>query len=378
MSTVALVTSIGYSVPNFRATLIRALVERGVRVLAMAPDYDDPLRARVRDLGAEPIDISLQRAGLMPSRDLVDAAGLWRHFRQYRPDAVLNYFAKPVIYGGLAARAAGVPRRIAMLEGLGYIFGEDAGTSVKRRLVRQLAEQMYRVALATADRTVFLNREDRALFVERGIVRPDRAINIGGVGVHLPDYPVTPPPTSPITFLLMARLLREKGVVEYVEAARLVKRSRPDVRFVLLGGPDLNPTGLTEDEVGQWVREGVIEWPGHVDDVRNWVARSSVFVLPSFYREGVPRSIQEAMAMGRPIITTDQVGCRDTVEPGVNGFLVPMRAVEPLAEAMLRFVERPNLIATMGAASRRLAEERFDVARTDRLLIDLLLGTAIP
>lgn len=374
MKTVALVTSIGYSVPNFRATLIERLVERGARVLAMAPDFDDRLRDRVRALGAEPIDISLERAGMAPARDLADAARLWHLFRRHRPDAVLNYFVKPVIWGGLAAAAARVPRRVAMLEGLGYLFGEDGAASFKRRLARGAAERLYRAALATADRTLFLNEEDRALFVRRRIVDPARSLNIGGVGVRLSDYAPGPGPTGGVTFLLMARLLREKGIVEYVEAARLVKRTHPEARFVLLGGVDLNPTALSAAEIREWVDQGLVEWPGHVDDVRDWVARASVFVLPSFYREGVPRSTQEAMAMGKPIITTDQVGCRDTVEPGVNGFLVPPRGVEPLAAAMRRFVEEPRLIARMGAESRRLAEERFDVARTDRLLTDLLLG----
>lgn len=374
MTTVALMTSIAYSLPNFRRTLIEALVARGVRVLALAPDYDERVRARVSALGAEPINISLARAGVAPGRDVADTARLWRLFRTTRPDALLAYFAKPVIYGIIAAAAAGVPRRIAMLEGLGYIFADDGARSVKRRAIRRISETLYRPALALTDSTVFLNQEDRALFVERGLVKPEKAINIGGVGVKLDDYQASPGPTDPVTFILAARLLREKGVIEYVEAARLVKARRPDTRFVLLGGPDLNPTGLTPAEVQAWVDEGTIEWPGHVDDVRDRVAGASVFVLPSFYREGVPRSIQEAMALGKPIITTDQVGCRDTVEEGVNGFLVPQRQIVPLAEAMMRFVDQPALTTAMGAASRRMAEERYDVARTDRLLIDLLLG----
>lgn len=372
--TVALLTSIAYSLPNFRGTLIEALVARGHRVLAMAPDYDDRVRARVAALGAEPVDVSLARAGLSPARDAADMVRLARLFRADRPDALLAYFAKPVIYGTLAAALAGVPRRITMLEGLGYIFADDGAASAKRRAVRLVSETLYRPALALSDKTIFLNEEDRALFVGRGLVRGDKALNIGGVGVRLRDYTPTPGPTDPVSFILACRLVREKGVVEFVEAARLVKARAPHVRFVLLGGEDLNPNGLKAGEVQGWVDEGLIKWPGHVDDVRDWIGRASVFVLPSFYREGVPRSIQEAMAMGKPIVTTDQVGCRDTVVEGVNGYLVPQRQAAPLAEALMRFVERPDRIATMGAASRRMAEERYDVHRTDDLLIDLLLG----
>lgn len=372
--TIALLTSIAFSLPNFRGTLIEALVARGHRVLAMAPDYDDRVRARVRVLGAEPVDVSLSRAGISPARDAADTARLLRRFRADKPDALLAYFAKPVIYGTLAAAMAGVPRRITMLEGLGYVFADDGEASAKRRAIRLVSETLYRPALALSAKTVFLNEEDRALFVQRGLVDRDKALNIGGVGVRLSDYRVVPGPTDPVTFVLACRLVREKGVVEFVEAARLVKARAPATRFVLLGGEDLNPNGLKAAEVQAWVDEGLIEWPGHVDDVRRWIEQASVFVLPSYYREGVPRSIQEAMAMGKPIVTTDQVGCRDTVEQGVNGYLAPQRQVTPLAEALMRFVDRPELIASMGAASRRMAEERYDVRRTDDLLIDLLLG----
>ncbi len=373
MTRVALTTSIAYSLPNFRSTLIEALVARGADVFALAPDYDDRTRDRVRALGAAPVDISLQRAGFNPLRDVRDAKRLRTLLTDLRPDAILSYFAKPVIYGTLAAAAARVPRRIAMIEGLGYVFAAD-GVSVKRRALRFATEAMYRAALRQADRVLFLNDDDLQHFVSRKIVSQRKASNIGGVGVALDHFPPTPPQTDPATFLLMARLLREKGVGEYVEAARLLKREFPRARFILLGGFDPNPGSIRPDEVAGWVRDGLIEWPGHVEDVRPWIAGASAFVLPSFYREGVPRSIQEAMAMAKPIITTDHVGCRDTVDDGVNGFLVPTRDVASLAAAMRCLIVEPGLIEPMGIASRRLAEERFDARRTDHLLADLLLG----
>lgn len=378
MTTVALVTSIAYSLPNFRGSLIRELAGRGARVLALAPDYDDSVRARVRALGAEPVDFSMERAGMRPVRDVADTVRLWALLRRLKPDAVLNYFAKPVIYGGFAAAAARVPRRIAMVEGLGYVFADHGAASRSRRALRTATETLYRGALATADTTLFLNEDDRSLFVARGIVAADKACNIGGVGVVMDDFTATAPRTKPVSFLLMARLLREKGIGEFVAAARRLRADYPAARFVLLGGLDPNPGGFTHDEVAGWVREGAVEWPGHVDDVRPFVADASVFVLPSYYREGVPRSIQEAMAMGKPIVTTDNVGCRDTVEEGANGFLVPPRDVAALTAAMRRFLDDPGLIAPFGAASRALAEQRFDARRTDRLLADLLLGKARP
>jgi glycosyltransferase involved in cell wall biosynthesis len=172
--------------------------------------------------------------------------------------------------------------------------------------------------------------------------------------------------------LFAGRLLREKGVLEFVEAARRIKAKYPETRFIVLGGLDTNPGAIPRKKVEGWVKEGLIEWPGHVADVRPYLAQASVFVLPSYYREGVPRSIQEAMAMARPIITTDAPGCRETVIQGVNGFLVPVRDVDALVSAMERFINEPELIERMGKESRRIAEERFDVHKINRVLLEAM------
>lgn len=369
---VAFITNGALSLTNFRGTLIAGLVRDGVRVFGLAPDFDDAQRARLRALGAEPVDIDMARAGTNPLREAWSTIGLWRTLRRLSPDAVFCYFFKPVIYGTLAASFARVPRRIAMIEGLGYVFAGEGG--IKRRALRAVTERLVRMATKRADRVVFCNPVDVADFVSAQLVDPAKAIDIGGIGVDLGDFPLVVPVTQPITFLLMARLLREKGVSEFAAAAAQVKRRHPTARFVLLGGLDPNPGGISRDEVEDWVRQGAIEWHGHVDDVRGSIAASSVFVLPSYYREGVPRSIQEAMAMGRAIITTDNVGCRDTVDDGVNGYLVPMRSIDALAEAMQRFIDEPALVERMGRESRRLAEERFDVRVKDAILRTLILG----
>src|SRR5690606_30973703 len=188
-------------------------------------------------------------------------------------------------------------------------------------LLRTTVLKLYAFALARAERVIFQNRDDLNEFTDAGVVSQDKAVNAGGTGVDLQEWPLSPPVTKPVTFLLAARLLREKGILEYVEAARTIKARYPEVRFILLGGLDTNPGGISAAEVHSWVEEGVLEWPCHVK-VKPWFEQMSVFVLPS-YREGVPRSTQEAMAMGRPVITTDAPGCRETVEHGVNGFLVP-------------------------------------------------------
>lgn len=371
MRRLAIISNQAFSLVNFRGYLIRELVAAGIEVHALAPDYDDRFRAAVRALGAVPMDFSLVRTGMNPLRDGLDLLRLTNLLRRIRPDATLGYFIKPVIYGTIAAWLAGVPRRYALIEGLGYVFTESGAKESWRRVVLcWIVSALYRAALKRAERVFFLNDDDISEFVEKGIVDQDKTVKLGGIGVDLDEWRPLPPSMQPLTFLLAARLLREKGIVEYAEAARRVKRRYPNIRFVLLGGLDPNPGGLTQSEVEEWVREGLLEWPGHVD-VKPWLAQTSVYVLPS-YREGVPRSTQEAMAMGRPVITTDAPGCRETVEHGRNGFLVPVRDPRALAEAMLRFIEQPELIESMGRESRRMAEERFDVYKVNAVMLQAM------
>jgi glycosyltransferase involved in cell wall biosynthesis len=373
--TIALIAHHAGSLLNFRGDWIRGLCASGARVLCLAPDYRDEDRVAVRRLGAEPIDYGLQRTGMNPVRDLRDAWALMSLLRRLRPDVTFAFSTKPVIYGTLAAWAARVPRRVAMIEGAGFVFTDgDRPLGWKRRVLRRAVGWLYRLALSRAHRVIFLNPDDRREFVERGLAPAGRTVVLGGIGVDLDVWALAPPVREPVTFLLVARLLREKGIVEYVEAAREVRSRNPGVRFLLLGGLDTNPGGLERTEVQSWVDEGILEWPGHVE-VRPWLARASVFVLPS-WREGVPRSTQEAMAMGRPVITTDAPGCRETIEDGVNGYRVPVRDTHALVQAMLRFVQDPDRIESMGVASRRLAEERFDVRRVNARLSEWLRDAA--
>jgi len=373
MPTLALITSHAPSLRWFRAPLIRAVRERGVSVVALAPNFDEDTRAAVRALGAIPVDCAMSRAGMNPVRDAWNTWKLTRLLRQLGPDVTLGYFIKPVIFGSLAARWAGVPNRFAMVEGLGFVFTEEAREfPLGRRLLKRLVMYLYKVGLSCADRVIFLNSDDQAELVSAGLLPVDKGFLLGGIGVDLALWQAAPPVLEPVTFLLVARLLREKGIEQYAQAARMIKQRYPEVRFILLGGVDENPGSITRADVQVWVDQGTLEWHGHVA-VRPWLERTSVYVLPS-YREGVPVSTQEAMAVGRPIITTDVPGCRETVIDGVNGFLVPVRNPEALAEKMLIFIEQPQLIASMGQASRRIAEERFDAHKASQRLTDLMLG----
>ena len=357
---IAVVAQNAGSLSNFRGPLLAALLSRGHHVLAFAPDFTEESRAAMHKLGVQPIDWPLSRTGMNPLRDLGSIISLWRLLRLHRPDVTLGCMIKPVIYGTLAACLAGVPRRYAMIEGLGYAFTADQGAGARRRIARLLAALLYRVALRLVERVIFLNPDDRAEFVDGGLVRADRAVVLGGIGLDLDEWSYAAPPEKPVTFLMVGRILRDKGVEDYVSAARIVAQDCPGARFILLGPADDNPTGIPASTVKAWVSQGLIEWPGH-GDVRPWFGRASVFVLPSYYREGVPRTAQEAMALGLPVITTNVPGCRETVVDGVNGFLVPPRDPETLARAMRHFIEHPEDIVPMGMEGRRLAEERFDV-----------------
>lgn len=361
---------------DFRGALMQAMTAHGHEVLALAPGLDAATRSKLSAMGVQPVEISLSRTGMNPLSDLRDVISLYAQLRRLKPQVVFAYTIKPVIYGTFAATLARVPRRFALVTGLGYVFSDAA--SPRNRIVQKVAQQFYRIALRRAEAVFVQNPDDADELVARGIVPRDKIVQVNGSGVDLVTWPLMDLPEGPVTFALAARLLGEKGVREYVAAARQVKARYPEVRFLLLGMLDTNPSAIGRTEVESWVAEGIVEWPGHVD-VRPWLAQTSVYVLPS-YREGVPRSTQEAMAAGRPVITTDAPGCRETVIDGENGFLVPPRDVESLATAMLNFVENPAQIPVMGRNSRRLAEARFDVGAVNERMLSVmgLDGTALP
>jgi len=368
---VAIISNHAPTIVSFRGALIRSLVQRGAEVWVLAPDYTPEIRAAVAELGATSIDYPLNRTGMNPLQDVRTLLALARILRRLRPDVVMPYTIKPVIYGTLAAAIASVPKRIALIEGLGYVFVDTPCPPLRVRFIRPFIKSLYRLALRRAQTVLFLNPDDMNEFLQARIVKPSQALLLGGIGVDLEHWQPAPPVLEPITFTLAARLIREKGIAEFTEAARLIKTRYSNTRFLLLGGLDTNPGALTQQEVEAWAQQGILEWLGHVPDVRPYFAQTSVYVLPS-YREGLPRSTQEAMAMARAIITTDAPGCRETVVHGVNGFLVPPRDVQALAAAMERFILQPELIITMGQASRKLAEERFDVHKINRLILQAM------
>lgn len=357
-----------------RGDLIRAMQEAGHEVHSLVPDYD--LLPEIEELGIEWQTVGLRRTGVNPVADAASIRELYRKIRGIRPDKVYAYTIKPVVYGVPAARWAGVPEVYAMITGMGYLF---TGESPKQRLLRAVASRLYRYALARTDAVFFQNPDDRALFEELGILgRSVRPVMVNGSGVHTDRFALAPLPDGPPVFLVIARLLGDKGVMEFVEAARILKARYPEARFQVLGPHDPRlPHALPAELVESWRDDPAVELLGAQKDVRPFIANAHVYVLPS-YREGTPRSVLEAMSMGRPIVTTDAPGCRETVVEGENGFLVPPRTVEPLARAMERFILEPGLIPALGGRSREIAVEKYDVGRVNAVIMDAMrLGAGI-
>lgn len=361
---------------GFRADLIQALVAKGDEVYAFALDYNDAARAQVRAWGAHPVDYVFSRTGVNPVSDLWNTWRLAGQLRHIRPDVVLSYFSKPVVFGTLAARLAGCKRRIGMLEGLGYTFTQGPnGFSKKASLLRAIQVFLYRLSFPLLERIIFLNPDDPRDLVERYGLRVAKVSVLGGIGLDLQQYPFSEPRATPVSFIFVGRLLAEKGIHEYVGAARLVRQQHPGTEFVVLGGLDAaNPGALSQQELDVLIQEKLVVYPGHVNNVQDWLIAASVFVLPSYYREGVPRSTQEAMAMGRAVITTDVPGCRETVVDGVNGYLVRPWSAEDLAQRMMQFVEHPEQAVQMGRESFRLAQERFDARHANKRLVGYIRG----
>jgi glycosyltransferase involved in cell wall biosynthesis len=349
--------------------LIAALMTRGLTVHVAAPGLKVgwTLRKTLESKGLIVHDIPLHRTGMNPLVDIGLLVHLWRLMSQIRPDIVMGYTIKPVIYGSLAARLARVPKCFALISGLGYAFTKKGKNSLLRSLVRQL----YRFSLSNVQMVFFQNPDDEELFHHIGILRPHtKTLVLNGSGVDVAQFSLSPFPGK-LSFLLIARLLVNKGVREYVNAARQVRRKHPDTLFRLVGWIDDNPDSITQSELDEWIAEGVIEYLGRQEDVRSAIKACSVYVLPS-YREGTPRTVLEAMAMGRAIITTDAPGCRETVVDGENGFLVSVKSVEELATAMQRFIEEPSIVKLMGQRSRDLAVQKYDVHKVNETMLSAM------
>jgi glycosyltransferase involved in cell wall biosynthesis len=367
---VLIAASLASSLINFRGELIRSLLEEGVEVHASAPDFDADTAAceALSAWGVTVHRLVMQRTGMNPFVDLRSALAFVRLMRRVRPHIFVGYTAKPVIYGLMGARLAGVPKRIALITGLGYGF--QGGT--RRYFFRFIMRLLYRRAMRGATVVVFQNPDDLQTFLDLKLIGPGVMTEVvDGSGVDMARFSPQPIPTGPTTFLMIARLVGDKGVREYVQGAELVRQDFPEARFILVGPRDSNPDAISAAEIDRWVSKGTIDYRGAQMDVRPVLSECSVYVLPS-YREGTPRSVLEAMATGRPVITTDAPGCRQTVDDEVNGFLVPARSSEAVALAMRKFLHDRSLVPRMAEASLAKVTRTFDVRLVNQQMLRIM------
>jgi len=357
MARILILGSLAESLVIFRRCLLEKMIVDGHQVFACAPNASIEVREQLSKMRVTYCDVNLQRTGINPFSDFVTLYKLIQLFKKVKPDIFLGYTIKPVIYGSLMARFCGVPKIYSMIEGVGYAF---LGTGLKSKIIGVIASNLFRFALRFNEKVFFLNPDNLEMFLSKHLLRDEQAVILNGIGVDLDKFNVAPYPKS-VSFLLVARLLRDKGVCEYADAARIIKQKYPQVKFRLVGFIDAgNPATISEEELDSWINSGVIDYLGRLSDVRPAITESSVYVLPS-YHEGMPVTVMEAMAMGRPIITTDVPGCRETVRNGENGFLVPVRDVPSLVQAIESFIKYPSNIESMGKESRQIAVKKYDV-----------------
>lgn len=348
-----MVANTAWSVFNFRHSLIKELLNCGVELYVIAPE--DKFSAKLTEMGCQVLDLPMQAKGVNPIADLALMLRLLRNYREIKPDFIIHYTIKPNIYGSLAAKLADIPS-LAITTGLGYTF-------VNQNVVSKVARQLYKFAFRYPKEVWFLNEDDRRAFLEHHLIEPDKAVLLHGEGVNLNHF-VPRDKTQPdenIRFLLIARMLRDKGVCEFVEAARQIRQRYPNAIFQLLGDCGVpNPSVIGREEIAQWEKDGIVEYLGTTDDVRPIIAQADCLVLPS-YREGIPRTMIESAAMAKPLIVSDAPGCRDVVLDGQTGYLCEVKNAKSLAQRCEQFLTLSDSEKqAMGKAGRSFMEAKFD------------------
>lgn len=377
MKKIMLVANCEFTIFNFRKELIDEMKARGHNLKFISPDTlsNESTTLIPKNISAYSDDliyINLSRGGINPIQDLSLLWSLYKIFKAHKPDIVLNYTIKPTIYSSIAAGLARVPGIYSNITGLGFIFTHN---SLKTTILKRLIHLLYRFALLFNTKVFFQNEDDRSYFTEHALIKNSKTKLINGSGVNTELFEAKNFETDQVDtkrFLFVGRLLKDKGIFELLEAAQRLEKERSDFTLQIIGSPDLgNPNSLDEKFIHQFEGSSCIKFLGHQKDVSSFLSNAGVFILPS-YREGTPRSTLEALASSMPVITTDAPGCRSTVNSGVNGFLVPVKDSEGLYLRMKYFLEHPEQIPVMGAASRKLALEKFDVRLVNRSILETI------
>ncbi len=340
----------------FRMDMMKSFVSLGHEVIAIGDGSESEWQEKFAENKIRYIKAEIKRNGINPLSDIKTLFCLKRILKSEKPDKIFAYQAKTVVYGGIAARILGIKEVYSLIAGIGSVF---ISNGFKATIIRNILKFEYKCALKGSRKVFFQNSDDVDVFVKEKIIRPQKVVMMNGSGVNLDKFTISPMPEN-FAFLCISRLIKDKGVEEYLKAACIVKQRYPDVRFMLVGPYDSNPSALKPEELEPYINQEIIEYFGEQNDVRPFLKESWVYVLPS-YREGTPKTVLEAMASQRAVITTDAPGCRETVIDGLNGYLVPVKDIDALAKRMIALIESPETVKKMAQEGRKIAEKKYDV-----------------
>ena len=351
--------------------MIKSFIANGYKVFAGAPNFQDNTSQTLSDLGVVTVEFPLQRTGLNPWKDLMSVLKIRNIIIKNEIDLLFPYTIKPVIYGSLAGRFTNTPV-ISLITGLGFTFSKS---SIKARVLQKVTEVLYKIALSKNNAIIFQNSDDVALFREKGILNKNQNTHIvDGSGIHLERYPFREnnKVSDKIIFVFVARLIREKGADLFMDAAQKLKTEFPKAEFHIIGNIDNSPSSISPNRLSELNERKIITYHGFKKNVENYLTNSDVFVLPTYYREGIPRSILEALSIGMPVITTNTPGCKETVLRNENGILIEPKQLNELILGIRFFLENPASIGPMGNRSRKLAVERFNVDIINDMILKII------
>jgi glycosyltransferase involved in cell wall biosynthesis len=340
----------------FRLDMMKDFIKKGYTVIALGSEPEAEWKSKFNEHNIDYRQLYVERNGINPLKDLKTIRSLYRFMKKEKPDKVFAYQAKTVVYGSIAAKINGVSEVYPLIAGLGSIF---RGEGIKNKIIKKIMKMEYRAACKFSKKVFFQNNDDKQEFIQNGLINEEKTVIINGSGVDLGKFKPTQFPEEP-AFLFIGRLIKDKGIMEYLEACKEVKAKHPKVRCLLVGPFDSNPSALKPDELNPYIENGVIEYFGEQSDVRPFISQCSTYILPS-YHEGTPKTVLEAMAMGRSIITSDAPGCRETVIEGLNGYLVKVKDIKGLTNKMNYLISNQEINQEMGKKSIELAREKYDV-----------------
>ncbi|MEG1836059.1 MAG: glycosyltransferase family 4 protein [Oscillospiraceae bacterium] len=367
---IAVISSHTPSLLWFRLDMMKAFISNGHSVISIGNEpstNENNWCEKFAKYNIKYRQIYVERNGKNPFNDIKTYKSIKEVLKQENPDKLFVYQAKTIVYGSMAAKSLKKSEVFSLVAGLGSVF---RGYGFKNSIIKFLLKLEYKIACKNSKAVLFQNNDDKSTFLNLNLVSDKKAKIINGSGVNLEKFVQTDIPNSP-TFLFIGRLIKDKGILEYLSACQIVKEKYPNIKCLLVGPFDSNPSALKSEELQPFIDKKTIEYFGEQMDVKPFLDKCTVYILPS-YHEGTPKTVLEAMATGRAVITTDAPGCRETVVDGQNGFLVPVKDTNVLVQKMIYMIENPNETIRMGTAGRKIAEEKYDVSKVNQSIVEIM------